>query len=104
MQIDSENGETPTAENNADRRHYSDQERRLMFGYFNADGEWVPGVLETIRDLQAENTKILERMDARERRDDTIERWWVRSLVALVLVRFLGWEHLADLLHFLGFH
>ena len=29
MQIDSENGETPTAENNADRRHYSDQERRL---------------------------------------------------------------------------
>ena len=88
----------------ADRRIYTDQERRLMFGYFNGDGEWVPGVLETIRDLQAENTKILERMDAREKRDDNIERWWIRSLLALVLVRFLGWEHLADLLHFLGFH
>lgn len=87
-----------------ERRHYSDQERRLMFGYFTPEGEWVPGILETIRDLQAENTKILKRMDAREKRDDNIERWWVRGLVSLVLVRFLGWEHVSDLLRFLGFH
>ncbi len=75
-----------------------------MFGYFNDAGEWVPGVLETIRDLQEENSKILLRMDQREKRDDNIERWWVRALVSLVLIRFLGLEHISDLIHFLGFH
>ena len=75
-----------------------------MFGYFNDAGEWVPGVLETIRDLQEENSKILLRMDQREKRDDNIERWWVRALVLLVLIRFLGLEHISDLIHFLGFH
>lgn len=90
-------------------------DHRRMFGYFDAQGQWVPGILEAIRNLQNESKEILRKMAEKDaviqkriveiqEANRKTDRWFVRGLVALVLVRFLGWEHLADLVHFFGLH
>ncbi len=66
---------------------YTDQ--RLTLGYIGPDGKRVPGFLEQI----AVQGELLTR-------SRIIDSWILRFLLIFTLVRFLGFDHLSDILKF----
>jgi hypothetical protein len=80
-------------------------DRKLTLGYVDPAGEWVPGILENIRNLAKAHDIAEKRMDRYDKQQSAEMRWLMRIVCLTVLVRFFGIESITSLMHlFTGAH
>lgn len=78
---------------------WEDFNRKITLGYYNPNGQWVPGTLEQMRDITTEMATNNMKLDLFIARDRVIDRWTLRAILFIALVRILGFNNMENLLH-----